>query len=132
MRSDIGGFDIDDFVAKLITFMGGRRQAQIPEQDSDGFEIEEEGNAPLEWDSIGRKALAKSRRVPAMEFMYAPFLWLMSVSFFDTSDFRLGPLSIEQKKRAITKRARLEKDAEEERRPEEVIDLMIYPFIPPN
>ena len=74
MRSDIGGFDIDDFVAKLITFMGGRRQAQIPEQDSDGFEIEEEGIAPLEWDSIGRKALAKSRRVPAMEFMYAPFL----------------------------------------------------------
>ena len=56
----------------------------------------------------------------------------MSVSFFDTSDFRLGPLSIEQKKRAITKRARLEKDAEEERRPEEVIDLMIYPFIRPN
>ena len=71
MRSDIGGFDIDDFVAKLITFMGGRRQPEgVPVQGSDdSFDIEDEGGGPLEWEKIGRKALAKSRRVPAMEFM---------------------------------------------------------------
>lgn len=33
---------------------------------------------------------------------------------------RLGPLSIEQKKRTVTKRARLEKNKEDERRPLEL------------
>jgi hypothetical protein len=33
---------------------------------------------------------------------------------------RLGPLSVEQKKRAPVKRARLEKSNEEERRPQEI------------
>lgn len=39
-------------------------------------------------------------------------------------DDRLGPLSIEQKKRAVTKRAKLNKDAEVERRPEQVFSTI--------
>ncbi|EPQ57351.1 hypothetical protein GLOTRDRAFT_38990 [Gloeophyllum trabeum ATCC 11539] len=99
MRAGGGAFDAEDFVSKLITFMGGRRlgEDQLPgEDDEDGY-----GDAPLDWDKIGRKALAKSRRVPAMDFM-------------------LGPLAIEVKKRNVAKRAKLEKNKDEERRPQEI------------
>jgi len=103
MRADVGGFDVDDFVSKLVTFMGGHvqgreRDSQAP---SDVDEEDELEAGPLNWDKIGRKALAKSRRVPAMEFM-------------------LGPLSVEQKKRTQVKRAKFDKDKEEERRPQEI------------
>ncbi|KAJ7188112.1 Nse4 C-terminal-domain-containing protein [Mycena filopes] len=99
MKSGSGSFDIDDFVARLVTFMGGAKQLNV-DDESDVEEAEESG-APLEWDRIGRKALAKSRRVPAMGFM-------------------LGPLSIEQKKRNFTKRAKFEKDKADERKPQEI------------
>ncbi|KAJ7346748.1 Nse4 C-terminal-domain-containing protein [Mycena albidolilacea] len=99
MKSGSGSFDIDDFVAKLVTFMGGAKQLNV-DDDSDGEDTEGSG-APLEWDRIGRKALAKSRRVPAMGFM-------------------LGPLSIEQKKRTFTKRAKFEKDKADMRKPQEI------------
>ena len=66
MKSGTGAFDVDDFVSKLITFMGGRKtlEDQLPD-DSDA----EDGDAPLDWERIGRKALAKSRRVPVLDFM---------------------------------------------------------------
>jgi hypothetical protein len=69
MKSGQGAFDIDDFVSKLITFMGGRKPLddKLPEE-SDAEEVDD-GDAPLDWDKIGRKALAKSRRVPVMDFM---------------------------------------------------------------
>ncbi|KAJ6499179.1 Nse4 C-terminal-domain-containing protein [Mycena sanguinolenta] len=97
MKSGSGSFDIDDFVSKLVAFMGGAKQL---DDDSDGEEAEDH-RGPLEWDRIGRRALAKSRRVPAMGFM-------------------LGPLSIEQKKRNITKRAKFEKDKADMRAPQEI------------
>ena len=62
MKSSAGAFDTDDFVSKLITFMGGRKNAEVNDED-----------APLDWEKVGRKALAKSRRVPAMDFMWALF-----------------------------------------------------------
>ena len=71
MKSGSGAFDIDDFVSKLLKFL---RDDQLPEdvfsEDSDA----EESNdlvTPLDWDRIGRKAMAKSRRVPVMGFMYS-------------------------------------------------------------
>jgi len=100
MKSGIGAFDIDEFVSKLITFMGGRKQMDQNLDDSD-VEDDTGGDAPLDWEKIGRKALAKSRRVPVMDFM-------------------LGPLDMEQKKRANVKRSKLEKNKEEERRPQEL------------
>jgi hypothetical protein len=76
MKSGGSAFDVDEFVTKLITFMGGRRlEDQIPE-DSD---VEaDDGDAPLDWEKIGRKTLAKSRRVPVMDFMYASHLLQIS------------------------------------------------------
>jgi hypothetical protein len=43
-------------------------------------------------------------------------LWVL---FLLTRD-RLGPLAVEQKKRAVGKRARFEKNEEDERRPQEL------------
>ncbi|KAA1472846.1 hypothetical protein DENSPDRAFT_839229 [Dentipellis sp. KUC8613] len=99
MKSGSGAFDVDDFISKLITFMGGRRGTETLSDDSDP----EDGDidVPLDWEKIGRKALAKSRRIPAMDFM-------------------LGPLSVEQKKRNVGKRAKLEKNKADETRPQEI------------
>lgn len=82
MKAGAGAFDIDDFVSKLITFMGGRRAGGAggpkdrPAQDEEASvdvdeddEEDEEDDEPLNWERIGRKALAKSRRVPVMDFM---------------------------------------------------------------
>ena len=82
MKAGAGSFDIDDFVSKLITFMGGRRaggagggpkdrpaQGEEAGADEDDEEEEDEDDEPLNWERIGRKALAKSRRVPVMDFM---------------------------------------------------------------
>lgn len=73
MKSGSGAFDVDDFVAKLLRFMGGQNNIEdaLPEDDSDVDEVHE--IATLNWDRIGRKALAKSRRVPAMGFMLVFF-----------------------------------------------------------
>ena len=69
MKADIG-FDLDDFVAKLVTYMGGRTSGTGQSlQSEDGEADELEDDRPLTWHLIGRKALAKSRRVPAMDFM---------------------------------------------------------------
>ena len=71
MKSTLGGFDVDDFVAKLITYMGGRRAREDMPKDVEGSdaEIDDDGDIFLEWDKIGRRALAKSRRIPAIDFM---------------------------------------------------------------
>jgi hypothetical protein len=67
MKSGSGTFDVDEFVSKLITFMGGRRT--LEGQDLDDSDVEQDGEAPLDWEKAGRKALAKSRRVPVLSFM---------------------------------------------------------------
>ena len=69
MKSGQGAFDIDDFVSKLITFMGGRKPLDEKLPDESDAEEVDDGDAPLDWEKIGRKALAKSRRVPVMDFM---------------------------------------------------------------
>ena len=69
MKLGSAAFDMDDFVSKLVTFMGGRQRFE--DDDGDEMEVVEEG--ALDWDKIGRKALAKSRRVPVTGFMYPPY-----------------------------------------------------------
>ncbi|KAG2043441.1 Nse4 C-terminal-domain-containing protein [Suillus americanus] len=96
MKLGSAAFDIDDFVSKLAIFMGGRHELA-----DDASELDDIGDCVMDWEKVGRRALAKSRRVPVMGFM-------------------LGPLSVEQKKRASVKRAKLEKSKEEERRPQEI------------
>jgi non-structural maintenance of chromosomes element 4 len=69
MKSGSGGFDVEDFVTKLVTFMGGRKleNQQIEEngEEEDMYDL----HTPLEWHKVGRNALAKSRRVPIVGFM---------------------------------------------------------------
>ncbi len=69
MKSGGGSFDVDDFVSKLIIFMGGRHSVEeMPEDDE--YDDNDDGNgAPLDWERIGWKAVAKSHRVPVMDFM---------------------------------------------------------------
>lgn len=66
MKLGSAAFDMDDFVSKLITYMGGRQRFE--DEDGDEMEVVEDG--ALDWDKIGRKALAKSKRVPVTGFMY--------------------------------------------------------------
>jgi len=108
MKHDIEAFDVDDYIAKLITFMGGRSLGSginaDPDGNPDGEEaddtavLEDEG-APLKWELIGRRAFPWSRRAPVMDFL-------------------VGPLSIQIKERKkAAARARLRKDARQEVQP---------------
>jgi hypothetical protein len=102
MKAGAGAFDIDDFVSKLITFMGGRRaggaggpkdrpvQDEEASVDVDDEEDDDEDDEPLNWERIGRKALAKSRRVPVMDFMCVPVAIPPSPPFFSRLAPRLG------------------------------------------
>lgn len=74
MKSGSGAFDVDDYVSKLVQFMGGQRTIEdtLPD-DSDSEEVHDVGPS-LDWDRIGRKAMSKSRRVPVLGFMYVPFI----------------------------------------------------------
>ena len=65
MKTTAGAFDVEDFIEKLISFMGGNKATA--EATEEGVEVDD--TAPLQWDKIGRKALAKSRRAPVMGFM---------------------------------------------------------------
>ncbi|CCL98449.1 uncharacterized protein FIBRA_00447 [Fibroporia radiculosa] len=101
MKSGSGAFDVDDFITRLITFMGGRKNHLPDDYDSDAGEDYADG--PLDWARVGRRALVYSHRAPAIDFM-------------------LGPLSIEQKKRTIAKRAKLEKDKRDEKKPQQITE----------
>uniref|UniRef100_A0A0W0FDT7 Non-structural maintenance of chromosomes element 4 n=1 Tax=Moniliophthora roreri TaxID=221103 RepID=A0A0W0FDT7_MONRR len=78
--------------------MGGHRTAQRKPNTPDN---EDEDNSSLDWAMMGRNALARSRRVPMVSLM-------------------LGSLSIEQKKRATVKRAKLEKNDVDAKKPQEI------------
>ena len=79
MKTDVG-FDMDDFISKLVSFMRGRTAAAAGRAGSQDSDYEDEDgmdeldeNRQLDWDLIGRKVLAKSRRVPVMDFMLVSF-----------------------------------------------------------
>lgn len=122
LKSGPSAFDADDFVAKLVTFMGGRRfvmEGNDTDDNSEVIDIEDE-ITPLQWDKIGRKALAKSRRVPVMDFMCV-YRILRNLAPLTSYSTRLGPLSIEQKKRANNaKRAKLEKNEQDKSKPQDI------------
>lgn len=58
MKLDSNAFDVDDYISKLITLMGGH---QVDE--------EEEESSALDWKSVGEIASGCTFRVPTMEFM---------------------------------------------------------------
>lgn len=69
MKLGSAAFDIDDFVARLVTFMGGCQHLEDAWDADDGDAHERDEEAPLDWERIARKVLAKSRRVPVTGFM---------------------------------------------------------------
>jgi len=73
MKSGGGAFDVDDFLTRLVTFMGGRKGAALADDSDSDVEDDDLDGAPLDWERIGRRALAKSRRIPVMDFMYSFF-----------------------------------------------------------
>ncbi|KAG6845689.1 hypothetical protein H0H87_004950 [Tephrocybe sp. NHM501043] len=101
MKSGSGAFDVDEFIVKLISFMGGQKPLDDHTGDNSDDEFVNDAAGKLEWAKIGRKALAKSRRVPVMGYM-------------------LGPLSLEQKTRAAAKRTKIEKNQQDLRKPQEL------------
>lgn len=75
MKLDANAFDTDDFLAKLVLFMGGRvgaggnngkGRAQATQEDDDEDEDDDGG---LKWDRVGRVLAGHSRRPPTMDLM---------------------------------------------------------------
>lgn len=126
MRAGAGAFEIDDLVAAFFTFMGGHRPGEERLTD-DGASVDQdiEGDRPLDWSRIGRKAMAKSRRVPAQDFMWVLKEHILCDALTGYST-RLGPLAVEAKKRNVAKRTQREKADAVERRPQEV---RVFQFI---
>ncbi|CAG8559662.1 7450_t:CDS:2 [Ambispora gerdemannii] len=88
MKVDSNAFDTDDYIAKLVNFMGGEQQTRGEEDDGH-----------LDWLGLGKVAARHTNRVPSVDFM-------------------LGPLSIEQKERVKGKAsARIEKDEKDLKTP---------------
>lgn len=84
MKSGAGAFDVDDFVERLITFMGGRNAGAALLEDSDSeTEDERYSGGPLDWERVGCRALMHSHRIATMNFMYvAPFMRSMRHNVF--------------------------------------------------
>ena len=98
------GIDVDEFVGKLITYMrnspkvGRRRAGDDNEQHGGGDEDD-----ILDWAYLGRTAAFKGNKRPA------------------TSDFLLGPLSVQKRQRIIKSRASgLKRNAANIVRPQEL------------
>lgn len=66
MKHSAGGFDVEDFISKLVGFMGTRPGGGDGEGDE---HIGDEGEVMLNWEKVGYLALAKSRRAIGPSFM---------------------------------------------------------------
>lgn len=69
MKSGSGAFDVDDYISKLVIFMGGRHGVKEVEIGDEDEYDDNDNDAPLDWERIGWMAMAKSHRVPVMDFM---------------------------------------------------------------
>jgi hypothetical protein len=75
LKSGPSAFDVDEFVSKLIVYMGGGRQLARKDAGGSASDLDmDDDDTPLDWEKIGRRALAKSRRVPVIDFMSASLL----------------------------------------------------------
>uniref|UniRef100_A0A8H7Y965 Non-structural maintenance of chromosomes element 4 n=1 Tax=Psilocybe cubensis TaxID=181762 RepID=A0A8H7Y965_PSICU len=120
MKSGTGTFNVDNFITSLVRYMGRSDSENLQLDDSDSDDDGHFGPA-LDWDGIGRKCMAKSRRVPATGFMYVLLnldfvCWVLHSYLYD----RLGPLSVVHRKRARKSRSKLEKNQADRRKPQEL------------
>jgi non-structural maintenance of chromosomes element 4 len=76
-------FNIDEYVSKLVSFMGGQHYTQATQNVDRGD--------TMDWAAIGRVAMRISRRPPTIDFM-------------------LGPLSVEKKERKVIRKQQHKRD----------------------
>ena len=86
-------FNVDEYVAKLVTFMGGRHRG--------GRHNRERNEDVMDWTNLGRVAAGICRRPPTIGFM-------------------LGPLSVQKKEKKPAQRKRDDTKDIEIARPQEV------------
>jgi non-structural maintenance of chromosomes element 4 len=91
-------FNVDEYIARLVAFMGGRHQ--LPGRLNDPRERDDN----MDWALLGQTATEISRRPPTLGFM-------------------LGPLSVEKKERKVTRRQVERRDNAEIVRPQQVSPL---------
>lgn len=96
MKHDASSFDVDEYIAELVSYMGG----SAGDEREDADELIDD-TQQLNWRKIGTRAYLYSHKAPAMDFM-------------------LGPLAIEAKERKKTTRARLQKNKRDEVQPQEL------------
>ncbi|KAA1089013.1 nuclear protein [Puccinia graminis f. sp. tritici] len=95
-KIDINAFDPDEFVLRFRQVM----TAKAPIDTVGNSSEDEEGAAEeIDWCKVGKRLMRYSRRAPAMDLMY-------------------GPLEIQQKKRKLTQRVKLEKHESDMKQPE--------------
>lgn len=87
-------FNVDDYVTKLVTFMGGRHQVR-------GQARNRADEEDMDWASLGRVAMGICRRPPTMDFL-------------------LGPLSVEKKEKVVRKKVHENLKSAPVTRPQEV------------
>jgi non-structural maintenance of chromosomes element 4 len=90
-------FNVDEYVSKLVTYMGGRHNIDPESRDRD---------VTMDWSILGRVATGICRRPPTIEFM-------------------LGPLSVEKKERKIARRQVERRENASVVRPQEVLSFLI-------
>ena len=73
MKAGAGAFDVDDFVTRLVSFMSRTQGVAVP-ADLESDDEQDYAGEPLDYARIGRRVLAKSRRIPVMDFMHVPSL----------------------------------------------------------
>ena len=86
-------FNIDEYVGKLVSFMGGQHYTNATQNADRGD--------TMDWAAIGHVAMRISRRPPTIDFM-------------------LGPLAAEKKERKVVRRQQEKRDNTAAVRPEEV------------
>ncbi|KAI5475174.1 alpha-1,2-mannosyltransferase (Ktr4), glycosyltransferase family 15 protein [Pseudohyphozyma bogoriensis] len=107
LKLDANAFDTDEFISRLLRFMGrrsggGRRSTRAAESEA-GDEDGDDADAMTDgWTKVGRVLAKESRRIPVMDHMW-------------------GPLSVETKeKKQRTQRAQHKPDESERIRPQEI------------
>lgn len=62
LKHDSGGFDTEDFISKLVSFLGGNRMDNQGEDDDDA-EVE------LNWEKLGWNAMEKAHKGVGLDLM---------------------------------------------------------------
>lgn len=101
MKLGDAAFNVDEYVSKLVSFIGGRHLVgQADDRDREDS---------MDWAELGRVAMGICKRPPTMGFM-------------------LGPLSVEKKERKVVRRQAERRDDTNVVRPQEVPPLPTIPL----